>query len=130
MSDIAAEFHFTEDRPQASPDALVVRIPAKLNRKRRLLAEIAGQLRFPSYFGWNWDAFEECLGDLSWLEEVQRVTILHRDVPFECSPEQRAIYLSVLNDRMRSTHSPRLTVVFPPRCRRAVGQSLQQSDSE
>jgi hypothetical protein len=34
--------------------------------KASFLSAIAGALRFPSYFGHNWDAFEECLNDLSW----------------------------------------------------------------
>lgn len=30
------------------------------------LRSIAQALRFPAWFGGNWDALEDCLGDLSW----------------------------------------------------------------
>ena len=35
--------------------------------KSSLLKHFAQQLRFPDYFGHNWDAFEECIRDLKWL---------------------------------------------------------------
>ena len=35
--------------------------------KEKLLREIATALRFPDWFGQNWDALEDCLTDLSWL---------------------------------------------------------------
>ena len=30
--------------------------------------EVSASLRFPDYFGWNWDAFDECMTDLDWLQ--------------------------------------------------------------
>jgi len=35
--------------------------------KTELLAEWARQLKFPAHFGANWDAFADCVRDLSWL---------------------------------------------------------------
>lgn len=34
--------------------------------KKALLAAFAAALAFPRWFGGNWDALEDCLGDLSW----------------------------------------------------------------
>ena len=34
--------------------------------KTALLQAIAGAMDFPSWFGGNWDALEDCLTDLSW----------------------------------------------------------------
>lgn len=35
--------------------------------KAELLARFAQALRFPHWFGHNWDALSDCLTDLSWL---------------------------------------------------------------
>ncbi len=34
--------------------------------KEELLRRMAAALDFPDWFGGNWDALEDCLGDLSW----------------------------------------------------------------
>lgn len=54
---------------------------ARCGTKRETLREWAAALQFPWYFGENWDSFEECINDLSWLPArgyVLLVTDAHR----------------------------------------------------
>jgi len=44
--------------------------------KRGLLEAIATALKFPEWFGDNWDALEDCLTDLSWLRARGYVLVL------------------------------------------------------
>ena len=44
--------------------------------KQSLLDGVAFTLEFPGYFRSNWDSFEECLLDLSWLPAGPRVLVL------------------------------------------------------
>ena len=95
----------------------MVRIPAKARGKEKLLSVLAAKLRFPSYFGHNWDALEECLRDLSWLSEQPRVVIVHEAFPFSATGDSLATYQGILADavavhRQRGT-PPLLEVVFP-----------------
>lgn len=39
---------------------------ARVRDKKSFLARAARALEFHAYFGHNWDAFEECVNDLSW----------------------------------------------------------------
>ncbi|MEX2173722.1 MAG: barstar family protein [Pirellulaceae bacterium] len=94
MSEAESREPGTEDKKGPSP--LVVRIPAGIRSKQKLLAILADKLRFPAYFGWNWDALEECLGDLSWLPVGQSVAIVHEALPFGAGGENRQIYLAIL----------------------------------
>jgi len=112
---------------QVSADAVaqtahLVRVPAGLRRKRALLAAYHRALRLPDYFGWNWDALEECLGDLSWLAEPRRIVVVHADVPFAPGGHNRPDYLDLLADLV-ADGAP-LEAVFPPSCRDEVAQAL------
>ncbi|MFD3557347.1 barstar family protein [Streptomyces goshikiensis] len=33
-------------------------------------------LKFPEYFGWNWNAFYDCVRDLNWLSADHRILII------------------------------------------------------
>jgi hypothetical protein len=46
--------------------------------KEEILVRIARALDFPDWFGGNWDALEDCLSDLSWLE-AQGWVLVFRD---------------------------------------------------
>ncbi len=39
---------------------------AEIGDKAGLLAALAREMAFPDWFGQNWDAFADCLADLSW----------------------------------------------------------------
>jgi RNAse (barnase) inhibitor barstar len=94
--------------------ALVVRVPAGIRSKQKLLKILADKLHFPGYFGWNWDALEECLGDLSWLPDGQPVVIVHDDMPFGSGGEHRGTYQSILATTIaRGAGGHPLRVVFP-----------------
>lgn len=44
--------------------------------KADLLRRLAAALDFPDWFGHNWDALDDCLGDLSWLPTAGYVLLL------------------------------------------------------
>lgn len=44
--------------------------------KSDLLRRFATALDFPDWFGQNWDALDDCLGDLSWLPAAGYVLVL------------------------------------------------------
>ena len=59
-----------------------------------VLARVAAVLEFPKWFGGNWDALEDSLSDLSWIETCGHVLIIEgaRDVP----PTERGTLVDIL----------------------------------
>lgn len=58
-------------------------------------------MRFPDYFGNNWNAVDECICDLSWLSPGD-VVVIHKDLPLVDNRVSLSIYLSVLRDAVGS----------------------------
>jgi RNAse (barnase) inhibitor barstar len=51
----------------------------KISDKNSLFKEFSEKLNFPDYFGFNWDAFSDCLTDLSWLEHKNSFFIIYKE---------------------------------------------------
>ena len=73
----------------------VVNVPEEIHGKDELLDFLASSLNFPSYFGRKWDAFDEMLNDLDWLEK-DHVMICHKCFP-KLPEKDISIYLDILN---------------------------------
>lgn len=94
-----------------APNAFVARLGGPLRRKRDLLRALAGCLKLPDYFGYNWDALEECLRDLSWLPNDKTIILLHEQSPL-ADERQRATYIDILRSAQQDQRG-RLRIVFP-----------------
>ncbi len=56
---------------------------ADAHGKGEVLAELARAIAAPDWFGHNWDALADSLGDLSWRKSPGYVLVLHGDVTGE-----------------------------------------------
>ncbi len=59
--------------------------------KQGFTALVAKALAFPSWFGGNWDAFEDCLGDLSWQPAPGYVLLLEHGKHFGAGHKQEFV---------------------------------------
>jgi RNAse (barnase) inhibitor barstar len=78
-----------------------VRLDGKLCRTSAgFLREIGETLRFPSYYGSNWDAFEECVHDLEWLPDTQiNLIVDNSDQMLAREPDrQLALFVDILRE--------------------------------
>ena len=104
------------DLEAALPGFVIRRIDGKRCRtKEALLAEFARALDFPDYFGGNWDALEECLGDLEWLPAAGYVVIVgDADLVLPGQDEEFETLVSILQEAGRAWATPQ-SGAGPPR---------------
>jgi hypothetical protein len=71
---------------------------SKMRTANALFDEFAAALQFPPYFGENWDALDECLNDLDWLEgDSAALFILNADLLLtDAPPEDGRILFEIL----------------------------------
>lgn len=97
-----------------------------------LLEQLSEKLKFPNYFGNNWDALNDCLGDLNWIDQ-RNIIIVHR-TPIQLSKDEISIYIRILTRSMNewlkwhdgTIHQ--LEVVFPKNCQRQIETYIEQAD--
>ena len=72
-------------------------------RKEQLLTHAALALQFPKDFGHNWDALEECLTDLEWVDGDGYVIYYdHIDGLLAAHPDQFETLVEILRDSVKS----------------------------
>jgi RNAse (barnase) inhibitor barstar len=72
---------------------------ASCSDKAEFLVRIAAALGFPAWFGHNWDAFFDCLTDLSWRPALGYVLILEHATELQATePEVFDTALAILGD--------------------------------
>lgn len=101
---------------EATGPGLRVWVSHRIRTKRELFVALARQLHFPSHFGGNWDALNDCLHDLSWLPDPEEIVLIHDGLPFGVGPSRsRRIYLELLAGLLEddACGPSRWTLVFP-----------------
>ena len=74
----------------------------ELTSKAEFLAASARALRFPSYSGHNWDAFEESLNDMSWAPAQGYLVVFDGAGQFaRTQPDEFAVALDILQESVR-----------------------------
>jgi len=93
LEDVARELGFA---------AAAVDLAGCLDRDE-VLDRFAAALRFPAWFGRNWDALADCLGDLSWLPADGYLLLLdHAGAWRAAEAGQFATLLEILDDAARA----------------------------
>lgn len=90
-------FRFTDNALDCidNSDCLVIRIQKQFESKTNLFRFYAEKLKFPSYFDYNWDAFNDCIADLSWLPSIK--IYIHHDCLPDLPVNDLRIYMSILD---------------------------------
>ena len=74
-----------------------------IERKEQLLNHVATALHFPNHFGQNWDALEECLTDLEWVDgDGYLIYFDHIDGLLSAHPDQFATFVEIVRDAVES----------------------------
>ena len=69
----------------------------EIRDKQSFLQKMAEVMRFPDYFGYNWDALEECITDLDWCPAARYILIYDYPETFsKAEPEQWKIAYDIL----------------------------------
>lgn len=108
-----SEIEFISDPRSLIPkDAFTVHL-MDIKSKESLLKIIGNKLAFPDYYGNNWDALNDCLNDLHWIDKKE-IVLVHDDLP-QLHEQDFRTYVQILSDavegwKLNSDHN--LRVIF------------------
>ncbi|MCV2884718.1 barstar family protein [Aestuariibacter sp. AA17] len=94
---MSCKFIFVEEFPKFDKNYVHIgNVELDISNSFRLLECLFHTLEFPDYFGFNWNALDDCLTDFSWLSK-KNIILIHDGVPHLPSNELD-IYLKILHD--------------------------------
>jgi len=72
----------------------------RMRQRDGVFEQFAALLQFPRYFGGNWNAFNDCVGDLDWLRASGFLLVLldAADVLRDGHPDEFGLLLTLLED--------------------------------
>lgn len=117
MNSIESHYPFIyskESLKELSEKDFVAVIPKEITEPELLLLVLYEKLKFPSYFGFNWNALDECLRDFHWNDKY-RIVIVHEELP-RLQDKDLKIYLEVLRDcanDWKPQEEHKLVIYFP-----------------
>jgi hypothetical protein len=81
----------------------------KMSTTARLFDECAAALQFPYYFGENWNALDECLADLEWLQaEAYVIAITNAQHVLDSEPtKELQLFFKLLESTAREWGNPK-----------------------
>ena len=95
---------------RSAPLRLVARVVRgrKATTAAAFFDEVSAALQFPYYFGENWDAFNDCLTDLSWLRADAVVLFLADAVRLldKATAGEAQRFVTVIKDTVRERNRP------------------------
>lgn len=107
---------FTEEWNEACLSDAYTGYVSSISTERELYIELSGVLKFPSYFGKNWDALDELYRDFSWIED-EKIVIVHKDLS-KLPLNDLSIYMEIIVNSLdfwnHYLHEPHaLLYIFP-----------------
>ena len=105
-------------------NAFVVHLSG-ISSEGQLFNELNNKIKFPDYFGFNWNAVYDCLRDFHWIKQ-KKIVLIHDELP-KLNQEILSTYLRVLAAAVQDWQAEDkhyLEVVFPQAVESLVGMCL------
>jgi RNAse (barnase) inhibitor barstar len=120
---LSNRLHFIKDVSEINlTNTKLLKIDCSLcDTTKNLFKEFQNALSFPSYFGHNWAAFNDCIWDMGWVETMykkDRVAIyiynLYKLLINEKDPRDKRILCEIINqDYLVDPNNPDSFVQYP-----------------
>ena len=102
-------------------------VDSSLKNEQEVCQFFFDKLFFPSYFGFNWDAFHDCMRDFEWLNR-NYVVIMHETLP-KLVGRELFIYINILQacvKECRSYIDTQLIVIFKKELKNQIEEIFQE----